>query len=139
MYVEEQATYYDDEEGGEVAVGLWTDRLALGVKGDWAFTSWVTGYATLSAVGMHALMVIDSDRQHTGEDDLAQQSGNGFTGGGMGTAGIEFTVPLKKEEPLAFCFYTEAGYEWLAPVTLGDLGGLQFAGFTARMGTGLRF
>jgi hypothetical protein len=140
IYVEDEASgYYDDWGGSETAIGLWTDRVSLGVKGDWAFTRWVTAYATLSAVGMHGLLVVDSDRDHTGEDDPTQRSGNGFTGGAMGTAGIEFTVPLQKEGPLSFCFYTEAGYEWLAPVTLGDLGGLQLAGFTGRMGTGLRF
>lgn len=122
--------------GGELRSGLTTDQVTLGLKGDVRLASWLYPYAT--AQGDLAILTARFDDDPEEDDNPGQIKATGVTGGFALAAGVEFPIPLG-QLGVSVAPYSEFGYTWLAPATLGDFGDLALRGFSGRVGVGLRF
>lgn len=127
---------YSTEDRSTFYTGFYGDTFTLGAKGDVQVASWLHPYVTVQGVGLRGLARFDDDRAH--DDNASQVQVAGFTGGVLGTVGLDFPIALG-HSGFAVSPYTEFGYGWTAPLALGDVGSVQLSGFTGRAGVGLRF
>jgi hypothetical protein len=129
------ATAYDEEYTGAFDSTFAADELTLGSKADVKVFKWLRPYVAAQLVGMRGAVRLDDD--DVDDENLTQKYQAGVTGGLMGTAGLAF--PIHVHEQIGLAPYVELGYGWLAPLVLGDLGSVQFQGFTGRAGLAVTF
>lgn len=126
----------DDGQNGGFQTGFYGNQILLGVKGHFSPSRWVTLYGVAQGDLLAATVRIDDDP----DDDAnpGQVERGGVSGGFIVALGAGVTVPTSPEGP-AWEAHIEAGYGWIAPLVIEDVGRLEFSGVSIRAGTGIIF
>ena len=126
----------DDFDEGELRLSLATNRFAVGPKARLEIFPWLVPYATVQGTMLWGAAKFDDD---PGDDEnLNQIRASGLAFGGVGALGVEL-VARPEDKLLRPAFGFEAGYGWLSPLELDQLGQLDFRGFYGSWTLGLRF
>ena len=142
-----------DEEAFLLRAAYFSDQLSVGAKADLEVTEWLYPYATVQGIVYHATIKLDDDPED--RNNPGQLKASGWSGGGMGTVGVEFRIPTVKRVPFQLAAHLEGGYALIArhgynsiktpslseSPEWGDsesLGTMQPGGFIFRLGLGLR-
>jgi hypothetical protein len=112
-----------------------THEAALGAKVDYTFFDILAPYAHVSGVLHLGRARFDSDPYEDDNNNQLQESA--VTGGLRTMGGLEVRMPFKNRNWTAGAFL-ELGHTFMAPIELGNWGGLDLGGFTVRSGIGLR-
>lgn len=134
----------DDWEGEDAYTGAFSSaahaflghRLMLGAKADVPMANYFAPYALVHGDALIGTVRLDDDAED--DENVTQRARTGATGGFGGALGVSF--PVETASPgLKVTPYLELGYDWFAPLSLGDLGAVQPRGFAGRAGVGLQF
>ncbi len=111
------------------------EQIALGARGELAVHSMV-GLFVL-AQGQATVGTLRFDDDPDVDDNLGQFEASGATAGLTGSAGLTTYAPTGSDVSVSFS--AEGGYEWNAPLEIGDVATLDISGVFLRFGVGARF
>jgi hypothetical protein len=98
--------------------------------------SWLKPYVTVQGTFLWGTVKLDDDPSD--DENLNELRRSGVTGGGQAALGLDLVL-LGETRTVRPTIGFEAGYGWLAPLTLGDMGSLRFRGFHSDFTVGARF
>lgn len=130
---DDEAYYYYDSPQLQTAYDQ--QQIALGARGELAVHPLV-GLFVLGQ-GQLTLATLRFDDDQDVDDNLSQFEASGATGGVTGTAGLTAYAPTGGD--LSVSFSAEVGYEWNAPLEIGEVATLDVSGVFLRFGAGVRF
>lgn len=110
-------------------------QLALGARGELAVHSMVGLFVLGQSQLTLATLRFDDDLDV--DDNLGQFEASGATLGVTGSAGMSAYAPTGADVSVSFS--AEAGYEWNAPLEVGEVATLDISGVFLRLGVGARF
>lgn len=130
---------YEDEEIYSSSPFLNTayeqQQLALGARGELAVHSMVGLFVLAQGQATFGTLRFDDDPDV--DDNLGQFEASGATAGVTGSAGLTAYAPTGSDVSVSFS--AEGGYEWNAPLQIGDVATLDISGVFIRVGVGARF
>lgn len=127
-----------DYEGDESSfnLALASNRFSLGPKARFEVFPWLVPYATVQGALLWGSVKLDDDLDD--DENLNQIRESGLAPGALGALGLEF-VFRRSDRAVRPALGFEAGYGWMAPLTLEPMGELEFHGFYGSGTLGLRF
>lgn len=125
-----------DPPGDGFTMAYFGHGLAVGPKVSSRINRIATGYATAQLSGQLATIRVDAD--DVLDDDATQLQERGFAPGAVAALGAEFNLPFNRRAwtPAA---HVELGYGHTLNMTFDTFGQMNFSGFYANWGVGVRF
>lgn len=115
---------------------FYANTFLLGAKADWEVVESFTPYLGLQAQGLLGMARVDDELDD--DENVSQRQQVGFSPGFVVTGGLAFPVPTAVDG-MYVTPWVDAGYGWVAPLKLGDLGRVQPSGFTGQAGVAFQF
>jgi len=134
--LETYAGYDEDYDYSYGNLAITTNAWSVGPKLSLDAISWLKPYATVQGTFLWGTVKLDDD---PGDDEnLNELRRSGVTGGASAALGLDLVL-LSEQRTIRPAIGFEAGYGWLAPLGLGDMGQLRFRGFHSDFTVGARF
>lgn len=127
---------YDDYYDVSGKMAITTNAWSVGPKLSLDAISWLRPYVTVQGTFLWGTVKLDDDTSD--DENLNQLRRSGVTGGGVAAAGVDLVL-LSEQRRIRPAIGFEAGYGWLAPLKLGDMGSLAMRGFHSDLTVGARF